>query len=104
MEATQKTAPIFTSRDDLIAWIGTGLGDIAVKHLELICAPNHPGHIQCFIDFNDANVHQARSRLGGQIFGFDTLVLDLPVAPDFGCPRLHGEARGPRTQCMCEPR
>jgi len=103
MEITPKTAPVFVSRDDLLAWVDTALDGITINHLELICSPNHPGHMQCFIDLDDTSVHEARNRLGGQIFGYETLVLSLLVAPDFGCPRLHGATQGPNAQCICTP-
>lgn len=104
MEITQETTPLFTSRDALLTWIDAALDGMTVNHLELICAPNHPGRVQCFIDLDDTGVHEARSRLGGQIFGYETLVLSLQVAPDFGCPRLHSATQGPNAQCVCAPR
>lgn len=100
---TADSIPRFTRRDDLIAWIGVKLGDVDVHGIEFICPAENSDSILCFIDVDREIIYEAHHRLGGQIFGYATLVLEVPVAGHLSCPPVNDGIPLLDHLCSCKP-
>lgn len=93
--------PEFARRTELVEWLRAALHDITVRRIELFCSSPMPERVLCFIDIDARHIHEAFTRLGGQIFGYNALVLIARTRPHFDCPRKSNGTQPTTTQCIC---
>lgn len=55
----------------------------------------------CVVDLipGDGDIQRCAERLGGRVFGYSAVILDILPHPDFGCPR--GTAGPRQSECAC---
>ncbi|MBW7900327.1 MAG: hypothetical protein H3C26_02545 [Rhodocyclaceae bacterium] len=61
----------------------------AVLNVTLLCGDDGGDHKLCVIDLvpGEADVQACAARLGGRIFGFSSVLVELALHPRFTCPR-----------------
>lgn len=74
-----------------------------VVNVTLLCGKQYPGKTLCVVDFTreNARTNLCANALGGQIFGFNSVVFKFPTHPDFGC--VQGLPEG-SPSCSCTAR
>lgn len=75
----------------------------SVLNVTLLCGKQHPGKTLCVVDFTRGNtrISLCANALGGQIFGFNSVVFKFAAHPDFGC--VQGLPEG-SPSCSCSAR
>ncbi|MFC5302974.1 hypothetical protein [Azospira restricta] len=72
-----------------------------VLNVTVLCGNNSPQKKLCVVDLvpDDSDVQRCARHLGGRIFGYSSVILDLVPHPQFGCPR--GVEAPPAIDCSC---
>lgn len=78
-----------------------GFGEIV--NVTLLCGTQHPGKTLCVVDFIGANTQTSlcANALGGQVFGFNSVIFNFTPNPDFGCVKGFGAGT---PACSCTAR
>jgi hypothetical protein len=74
-----------------------------VLNVTLICGNDQPERKLCVIDLvpGSTDIQYCADRIGGRVFGFSSVIVDLLPHPEFICPRgSTGELPG----CSCIPK
>lgn len=74
-----------------------------VLNVTLVCEKGQPEKKRCVIDLipNHTDIQACANRLGGQVFGYSSVIVDITPHPDFHCPRnQQSDAPG----CACVPK
>ena len=87
-------------RDHVLAANLSGGGRI--KSISLFCTAEHDSHVLCLIDVVDLSANAAAAALNGQPFGFNSVVITMPVAQAFACRRRRASGAVP-AHCTCTP-
>jgi hypothetical protein len=91
-------------RDHLLSDLRSGGsgGGGGVKSISLFCTAEHDSHVLCLIDVVDLSASAAAVALNGQPFGFNSVVITMPVAQEFACRHRHPSGAVP-AHCTCTP-
>ncbi len=60
-----------------------------VLNVTLMCGSSHPHKRLCVIDLipGDTDVQSCAHHLGGRVFGYSSVIVDVVAHPDFRCPK-----------------
>ncbi len=75
----------------------------AVLNVTLLCGSDEADRKLCVVDLvpGEADIQSCAGHLGGRVFGFSSVIVDIALHPEFVCPRgLTPEAPG----CSCTPK
>lgn len=79
----------------------TELGEVI--NVTLICGNDNPDKKLCVIDLilRQTDIQACAERIGGRVFGYSSVIVDIVPHPDFLCPRgVDGDVPG----CSCVPK
>ncbi|MBI2305921.1 MAG: hypothetical protein HYU78_01330 [Rhodocyclales bacterium] len=73
----------------------------SVLNVTLMCGHGSSQKKLCVVDLipGDSDVQNCAQRLGGRVFGYSAVILDILPHPDFGCPR--GVSGSQQRECSC---
>lgn len=73
----------------------------SILNVTLMCDQGSPRKKLCVVDLipGDGDIQRCAERLGGRVFGYSAVILDILPHPDFGCPR--GITPRRRSECSC---
>jgi hypothetical protein len=71
-----------------------------IENINLFCSPETPSSALCLFDLRDVSAAVVAEKIGGQVFGFDSVVLAIPVSKDFSC-RIRTGGGVPHDSCAC---
>ena len=92
-------------RDHLLSDLRSGSSSSSsssVKSISLFCTAEHDSHVLCLIDVVDLSASAAAVALNSQPFGFNSVVITMPVAQGFACRHRHPSGAVP-AHCTCTP-
>lgn len=75
-----------------------------VSEAFLSCSPRSPGQAIGFVQMPNGHANQAANALGGRLFGYHSVFVNIPLESNFDCPRrtpeqpLEGECQDCRWQ------
>lgn len=58
-----------------------------LKSVHLACSTGNPESILCFAEVGSGNASVLAALIGGQVFGFHTVLVTIPVVREFQCAR-----------------
>jgi hypothetical protein len=73
-----------------------------LKSLSLFCTAEHESHVLCLVDVSGVSASAAAVALHGQPFGFNSVVITIPVAEGFCCRNRTPGGTVP-AHCTCAP-
>lgn len=75
----------------------------SVLNVTLVCGNDQPERKLCVIDLvpGSADIQDCAERIGGRVFGFSSVIVDLVPHPEFVCPRGSADEL---PGCSCIPR
>jgi len=94
--------PDLAAPEHLPAWIASQLPTGAsLIDLTLFCTSDLPERVLCLLRLDNVMVGEIAHALRGQAFGFDSIVVSLPVAGRFSCRHRQPGAQFELRSCTC---
>lgn len=73
----------------------------SILNVTVMCGHSTSRKKLCVVDLipGGGDIQRCAERLGGRVFGYSAVILDILPHPDFGCPR--GIASPRQAECSC---